>query len=74
MPGRYQRHPRRRRAEARLYCGSGTRADLEYSLRLEDARAYAAYGRNRFVGRILEIHQEFPDRIHIVLIRQVVGF
>src|SRR6266513_2086518 len=47
---------------------------FEYSLPLEDARAYAAYGQNSFVGKILEIHQEFPDRIHVVLIRQVVGF
>jgi len=46
----------------------------EHSLPLEDARAYAAYGQNSYVGKILEIHQEFPDRIHIVLIRQSVGF
>jgi hypothetical protein len=46
----------------------------EHSLKLEDARAYAAYGQNSFVGKILEIHQEFPGRIHVVLIRQVVGF
>jgi hypothetical protein len=46
----------------------------EHSLKLEDARAYAAYGQNSFVGKILEIHQEWPDRIHVVLIRQVVGF
>jgi hypothetical protein len=26
------------------------------------------------VGKILEIHQELPGRIHIVLIRQPVGF
>jgi len=26
------------------------------------------------LGRILEIHQELPDRIHVVLIRQQVGF
>ena len=26
------------------------------------------------VGKILEIHQELPGRIHIVLIRQVIGF
>jgi len=41
---------------------------------LEDARAYAAYGQNSIVGKILEIHQETPGRIHVVLIRQVVGF
>jgi acyl-CoA hydrolase len=46
----------------------------EHSLPLEDARAYAAYGQNSAVGKILEIHQEFPGRIHVVLIRQVVGF
>ncbi len=41
---------------------------------LEDARAIAAYGQHSSVGKILEIHQELPGRIHIVLIRQVVGF
>jgi hypothetical protein len=46
----------------------------EHSLPLEDARAYAAYGQNSAVGKILEIHQEFPGRIHVVLIRQIVGF
>jgi hypothetical protein len=46
----------------------------EHSLPLEDARAYAAYGQNSSVGKILEIHQEAPGRIRVVLIRQVVGF
>ena len=46
----------------------------QHSLKLEDARAYAAYGQNSFVGKILEIHQELPGRIHVVLIRQSVGF
>jgi YkgG family uncharacterized protein len=46
----------------------------EHSLKLEDARAYAAYGQNSSVGKILEIQQEFPGRIHVVLIRQSVGF
>jgi hypothetical protein len=45
-----------------------------HSLPLEDARAYAAYGQNSRVGKILEIHQEDPGRIHVVLIRQAVGF
>ena len=44
------------------------------SLQLEDARAQAAYGEHSSVGKILEIHQELPGRIHIVLIRQPVGF
>jgi len=47
---------------------------VEHSLKLEDARALAAYGQNSVVGKILEIHQERPGRIHIVLIRQPVGF
>jgi hypothetical protein len=46
----------------------------EHSLKLEDARAYAAYGQNSYVGKVLEIHQEMPGRIHVVLIRQVVGY
>jgi L-lactate utilization protein LutC len=46
----------------------------EHSLKLEDARALAAYGQNSFVGKILEIHQELPGRIHVVLVRQAVGF
>jgi hypothetical protein len=37
-------------------------------------RAIAAYGQHSSVGKVLEIHQELPGRIHIVLIRQVVGF
>jgi acyl-CoA hydrolase len=47
---------------------------VEHSLKLEDARAYAAYGQNSFIGKVLEIHQEMPGRIHVVLIRQSVGY
>jgi LUD domain len=47
---------------------------VEHSLRLEDARALAAYGQNSLVGKILEIHQERPGRIHVVLIQESVGF
>jgi L-lactate utilization protein LutC len=47
---------------------------FNHSLKLEDARAIAAYGQNSYVGKILEIHQELPGRIHVVLIRQLVGF
>ncbi len=46
----------------------------QYSLPLEDARAQAAYGQHSQVGKILEIHQELPGRIHVVLIRKQVGF
>ena len=47
---------------------------IEHSLKLEDARALVAYGQNSRIGKILEIHQEDPGRIHVVLIRQTVGF
>ena len=46
----------------------------QHSLLLEDARAQAAYGQHSQVGKVLEIHQELPGRIHIVLIRESVGF
>jgi len=46
----------------------------QHSVPLEDARAQAAYGQHSQVGKILEIHQELPGRIHIVLIRQQVGY
>jgi acyl-CoA hydrolase len=46
----------------------------QHSLPLEDARAQAAYGQRSQVGKVLEIHQELPGRIHVVLIRQQVGF
>jgi len=46
----------------------------QHSLVLEDARAIAAYGQHSSVGKVLEIHQELPGRIRIVLIRQVAGF
>jgi hypothetical protein len=46
----------------------------EHSLPLEDARAQATYGQHSVVGKILEIHQENPGRIHVILIRQRVGF
>jgi hypothetical protein len=46
----------------------------QHSLPLADARAQAAYGQHSQVGKVLEIHQELPGRIHIVLIRQPAGF
>jgi hypothetical protein len=46
----------------------------QHSLILEDARAQAAYGQHSSVGKVLEIHQELPGRIHVVLVRQVVGY
>ena len=47
---------------------------LEHCLPLEDARTMEAYGQHSRVGKILEIHQEDPGRIHVVLIRRAVGF
>jgi hypothetical protein len=46
----------------------------QHSLKLEDARAQAAYGQHSFVGKILEIHQELPGRIHVVLVKKPVGY
>jgi len=46
----------------------------QHSLPLEDVRAQAVYGQHSQVGKVLEIHQELPGRIHIVLIRQPVGY
>jgi acyl-CoA hydrolase len=46
----------------------------QHSLPLEDVRAQAAYGQHSQVAKILEIHQELPGRIRVVLIRQQVGF
>jgi acyl-CoA hydrolase len=46
----------------------------EHSFKLEDARAFEAYGQHSRVGKILEIHEEDPGRIHIVLGRAAVGF
>jgi acyl-CoA hydrolase len=46
----------------------------QHSLPLEDARAQATYGQHSYVGKILEINQDMPGRIHLVLVRQPVGF
>jgi hypothetical protein len=46
----------------------------EHALPLEDARVLAAEGEGSRVGKILEIHQDSPGRIHVVLVRRAVGF
>jgi LUD domain len=46
----------------------------QHCLKLEDARTLKVYGKSSRIGKILEIHQEDPGRIHVVLIRAVVGF
>ena len=47
---------------------------FEHSLKLEEARAFEAYGVTSRVGKILEIRQEDAGRTHVVLVRKVVGF
>jgi hypothetical protein len=44
-----------------------------HSLPLEESRA-GRLRQHSQVGKILKIHQELPGRIHIVLIRQQVGY
>lgn len=46
----------------------------EHSLKLEDVRTREVYGQGSRIGKVLEIHQEEPGRIHVVLIRCQVGF
>jgi hypothetical protein len=46
----------------------------QHCLDLENARAFEAYGQGSRVGKILEIHEEDPGRIDVVLIRKAVGF
>lgn len=46
----------------------------QHSLALEDTRALEAYGQHSSIGKIMEIHQDMPGRIHVVLVRQAVGF
>ncbi len=46
----------------------------EHSLPLENVRAQEAYGQDSRLNKTLEIYGEMPGRIHLVLIRQVVGF
>jgi hypothetical protein len=59
--------------KARPLPGSGTRADLQAQPQLENA-PQAAYGLHSSVGKVLEIRQELPGGIYVVLIRPPVGF
>ncbi len=45
-----------------------------HSLALEDARALETYGSHSRAGKLLEIREEDPERIHLILVRQKVGF
>ena len=47
----------------------------EYALPLEDDRAWLAYGQNSFIGKVLTFHREYmPDRIHVILVKEKLGF
>jgi L-lactate utilization protein LutC len=46
----------------------------QHSLQLEDQRTRVAYGMPSSVAKVLEIHRDTPGRIHIILIRQQIGF
>ena len=72
--GRRQRHLRRGRAEAGSHAGDRARPDLPAQPDPGGRGAYATYGQNSYVGKVLEIHQELPGRIHIVLIRRSIGY
>ena len=72
--GRRQCHLRRRRTKARARCGGGPRADLRAQPEARGRSRICSLRAEQLVGKILEIHQELPGRIHVVLIRQSVGF
>lgn len=46
----------------------------EHNLPLEDLRARTAYGQGSHLNKTLEIYGELPGRIHLVLIRKVIGY
>lgn len=46
----------------------------EHSLPLENIRAQEAYGQNSRLNKTFEIYGEMPGRIHLILIRQVIGY
>lgn len=46
----------------------------EHCLPLESERTQRTYGSDSYIGKILEIHRDEPDRTHVVLIRSAVGF
>ena len=53
----------------------GLRRINEYALRLEDARAQAAYGIHSAVNKVVIINGEItPGRITVVLVDEVLGF
>ena len=54
---------------------TGLRRVREYAYPLEDARARAAYGKPSAMAKIMIVAQEFrPGRIHVILVKQKLGF
>lgn len=53
---------------------AGRRRLREHSLLLENVRAREAYGQDSRLNKTLEIHGDMPGRLHLVLIRQVIGY
>ena len=47
----------------------------EYALPLEDERAQLAYGQGSFIGKELIFYREYmPDRVHVILVKEKLGF
>ena len=47
----------------------------EYALPLENERAQLAYGQGSFIGKELIFYREYlPDRVHVILVKEKLGF
>jgi hypothetical protein len=53
----------------------GMRRIREYALPLENQRAQLAYGQGSFIGKELILFREYlPDRVHVILVKEKLGF
>ncbi len=53
----------------------GMRRIREYALPLENERAQLAYGQGSFIGKELIFYREYlPDRVHVILVKEKLGF
>lgn len=52
----------------------GLRRIQEYCLPLEDQRAMRVYGVHSSVNKVLVVNQESPGRIHVVLVKEALGY
>jgi hypothetical protein len=47
----------------------------EYALPLEDERVQLVYGQGSFIGKELIFYREYlPDRVHVILVKEKLGF